>query len=338
MVTCSLDVLATIVFACEVSLSLGATLAVVLFPSAVGAMCAVSLFLCGALGLLAAHTLVDAFALIRVFVALFLSTTVMFAVVPHLEELANQLIDAYLVPRLGSDPDSATVKELQKTLHFGEDALLCVFVAMVCAGWILFSSVYWTHIRRGRVAERALRRFLKATPAIPYLSEPLLLAATAAALPPRSTGRAARESSWSDDERQSSTASAPARGGGGSAQAAVGSSLAGQGRDASGPSGEASSAEPLVPRSSERGEPSGSTMVGAPSAAAADGGEAREEASEDGDASCAICLCSFEQGEAVRVLACRHPFHKECIDRWVLAMQLAADCPLCKRALMEDYL
>ena len=52
---------------------------------------------------------------------------------------------------------------------------------------------------------------------------------------------------------------------------------------------------------------------------------------------CAICICPLEQGEPVRVLACRHPFHKECIDRWVLAMQLAADCPLCKRALLEDF-
>ncbi|KAJ1630687.1 hypothetical protein T492DRAFT_592687, partial [Pavlovales sp. CCMP2436] len=53
---------------------------------------------------------------------------------------------------------------------------------------------------------------------------------------------------------------------------------------------------------------------------------------------CSICLSPFERGESVRVLVCRHFFHKECIDRWVVSMQLAADCPLCKRALMEDFI
>eukprot|EP00921_Rhytidocystis_pertsovi_P015908 GHVQ01025176.1.p1 GENE.GHVQ01025176.1~~GHVQ01025176.1.p1 ORF type:complete len:509 (+),score=53.98 GHVQ01025176.1:1434-2960(+) len=32
--------------------------------------------------------------------------------------------------------------------------------------------------------------------------------------------------------------------------------------------------------------------------------------------SCAICLCSYRRNEVIRLLPCRHFFHRRCIDRW----------------------
>ena len=60
-----------------------------------------------------------------------------------------------------------------------------------------------------------------------------------------------------------------------------------------------------------------------------DGGEAAEE--------CAVCLCPFGEGDELRDLPCRHSFHKECIDRWLLGSPAFTrrtaelpSCPLCK--------
>jgi len=44
---------------------------------------------------------------------------------------------------------------------------------------------------------------------------------------------------------------------------------------------------------------------------------------------CAVCLAEYEGGEEVRVLpACRHGFHRECVDRWLLTGALT--CPVCR--------
>ncbi|KAJ1630686.1 hypothetical protein T492DRAFT_906599, partial [Pavlovales sp. CCMP2436] len=130
---CSFDALATLIFSCELSLAIGATVVVCILPSVLGAVCTALLFTCSLSGLLSAQTAADPPALVRVVCALALSVTVMFFVLPRVEEFANELLDAVLVPRLGKvDPEeSPTAHELRRTLHFGEDALLCVFVAMV---------------------------------------------------------------------------------------------------------------------------------------------------------------------------------------------------------------
>lgn len=44
---------------------------------------------------------------------------------------------------------------------------------------------------------------------------------------------------------------------------------------------------------------------------------------------CPVCLAEYEGGEEVRVLpACRHRFHRECVDRWLLTR--APTCPVCR--------
>ncbi|KAJ3125235.1 hypothetical protein HK098_000433 [Nowakowskiella sp. JEL0407] len=44
--------------------------------------------------------------------------------------------------------------------------------------------------------------------------------------------------------------------------------------------------------------------------------------------SCSICLDAFEQSSPVRQLHCRHVFHSECIDSWLL--NRSRFCPLCR--------
>mmetsp|Transcript_7621 Transcript_7621/g.25948 ORF Transcript_7621/g.25948 Transcript_7621/m.25948 type:complete len:312 (-) Transcript_7621:136-1071(-) len=310
MFLCTLDTLAAVMFACEIFLATGCGVVVLLVPSLVGGLCTALLLACGVLGALAAHTANDTVALFRVLLALVLSAVVMFFVVPRVEELANALIDDYLLPRADGDPAGPSARELRRTLHFGEDALLCVFVAMVCSGWILFSSVFWTHVRRGRMAERALRRFMKATPAVPYLSEPLLVDLEGS---PRGDESGAGPSTLSvrDLARPAGPVSIPR----------PGTPASGDDAD-SGDEG----------RTPEHLSPGMSTGLGTFTTM-----DTLSEAS-DQCATCVICLSPFEEGEPVRVLVCDHQFHKECIDRWVVSMQLAADCPLCKRHLMDEFL
>ena len=75
-----------------------------------------------------------------------------------------------------------------------------------------------------------------------------------------------------------------------------------------------------------------------------------DEGAEDAPTpSCVVCMENFKLGEELRVLACGHEFHKECIDEWLLetaevksffdkasadvrraAKRPVRDCPLCK--------
>ena len=45
-------------------------------------------------------------------------------------------------------------------------------------------------------------------------------------------------------------------------------------------------------------------------------------------AKCMVCLCEFEEEEAVRTLKCFHTFHKACIDKWLT--RESGSCPVCK--------
>lgn len=52
-------------------------------------------------------------------------------------------------------------------------------------------------------------------------------------------------------------------------------------------------------------------------------------------ADCAVCLCEFQSDDRLRLLpSCRHAFHTECIDTWLVSH---STCPLCRRGLQTDF-
>ncbi|KAF5181021.1 E3 ubiquitin-protein ligase rha2a [Thalictrum thalictroides] len=55
------------------------------------------------------------------------------------------------------------------------------------------------------------------------------------------------------------------------------------------------------------------------------------ESSDD----CIVCLCKLVDGDQVRKLACRHVFHKACLDGWLFD-HLNVTCPLCRSPLVSD--
>ena len=51
-------------------------------------------------------------------------------------------------------------------------------------------------------------------------------------------------------------------------------------------------------------------------------------------ADCAVCLTEFAEDDRLRLLPkCKHAFHLECIDTWLLSN---STCPLCRRSLLPD--
>jgi len=46
---------------------------------------------------------------------------------------------------------------------------------------------------------------------------------------------------------------------------------------------------------------------------------------------CVVCLNDYEEEDVLRVLPCKHRFHLECIDRWLLAHSCC--CPLCNQKI-----
>ncbi|XP_051925011.1 RING finger protein 215 isoform X2 [Hippocampus zosterae] len=46
---------------------------------------------------------------------------------------------------------------------------------------------------------------------------------------------------------------------------------------------------------------------------------------------CAVCLEPFNRNQCLRVLPCRHEYHRDCVDPWLL---LRYTCPLCKRSIL----
>ncbi|KAM3269645.1 hypothetical protein P3S67_030527 [Capsicum chacoense] len=51
-----------------------------------------------------------------------------------------------------------------------------------------------------------------------------------------------------------------------------------------------------------------------------------------GSGTCVVCLNRLSEGEPVRKLACRHVFHKECLDGWFNTLNF--NCPICRKNLV----
>lgn len=49
---------------------------------------------------------------------------------------------------------------------------------------------------------------------------------------------------------------------------------------------------------------------------------------EESAPSCAVCLCEYSEGEALRRLPCGHHFHCQCCDEW---LHRSKQCPLCRQ-------
>jgi hypothetical protein len=53
---------------------------------------------------------------------------------------------------------------------------------------------------------------------------------------------------------------------------------------------------------------------------------------------CAVCLCSYEEGETVvwsSNRACKHAFHQECVIEWLIKMQDGTPCPCCRQEFTD---
>ncbi|KAJ2817557.1 hypothetical protein IWW50_006127, partial [Coemansia erecta] len=50
---------------------------------------------------------------------------------------------------------------------------------------------------------------------------------------------------------------------------------------------------------------------------------------------CAICLDHYVHNESLRLLPCKHAFHRRCIDAWLLSDDITAHCPICKSDITE---
>lgn len=61
---------------------------------------------------------------------------------------------------------------------------------------------------------------------------------------------------------------------------------------------------------------------------AAGGADAAEEEEDDSVPICTICLSEYEPGDEVRVLPCKHHFHKSCVDQWLVSFDKS--CPQCR--------
>ncbi|XP_060948234.1 RING finger protein 150a [Limanda limanda] len=56
-----------------------------------------------------------------------------------------------------------------------------------------------------------------------------------------------------------------------------------------------------------------------------------EETESDFD-NCAVCIEGYKPNDVVRVLPCRHVFHKHCVDPWLLDHRT---CPMCKMNILK---
>ncbi|XP_065367156.1 E3 ubiquitin-protein ligase goliath [Calliphora vicina] len=62
-------------------------------------------------------------------------------------------------------------------------------------------------------------------------------------------------------------------------------------------------------------------------------GKSTDEKDAESDC-CAICIESYKASDLIRVLPCKHEFHKNCIDPWLIEHRT---CPMCKLDVLKFY-
>ncbi|XP_062130609.1 E3 ubiquitin-protein ligase goliath [Drosophila sulfurigaster albostrigata] len=62
-------------------------------------------------------------------------------------------------------------------------------------------------------------------------------------------------------------------------------------------------------------------------------GKMTDEKDMDSDC-CAICIESYKPADIIRILPCKHEFHKTCIDPWLIEHRT---CPMCKLDVLKFY-
>lgn len=55
---------------------------------------------------------------------------------------------------------------------------------------------------------------------------------------------------------------------------------------------------------------------------------------KDFSETCAVCIETYRVADVVRILPCKHQFHKACIDQWLLEKRT---CPMCKMDILKHY-
>jgi len=61
-----------------------------------------------------------------------------------------------------------------------------------------------------------------------------------------------------------------------------------------------------------------------------------EVQNEEEPSFCCICVEDIAVGEEVRVLTCKHRYHRECIDEWLKKSILDPRCCICKRSVLHE--
>lgn len=49
---------------------------------------------------------------------------------------------------------------------------------------------------------------------------------------------------------------------------------------------------------------------------------------------CAVCIEGYKASDVIRILPCKHIFHKSCVDPWLLDQR---SCPMCKLDILREY-
>ena len=52
---------------------------------------------------------------------------------------------------------------------------------------------------------------------------------------------------------------------------------------------------------------------------------------------CSICLCKYKITDIIKLLPCKHPFHKKCIKKW-LSKEENNKCPLCNLDIKNEIM